>query len=132
MKHNIRRPYGPRSFLPIKIDSIIKQYFNRYRNKRELPPIIQNHISGRHATKMPKTLSHTFSKGITLWGRPYDYLITDDGYVVVLDHKTKSKEPTSIHQSHILQMNVHTYLRLCCRGKFFHPIFSACCIGGLF
>ena len=38
----INRPSGPMSSIPIKMDSIIKHYFNRYRESGELPPVLPN------------------------------------------------------------------------------------------
>ena len=50
------------------------------------------------------------SNGIIVWGRPDEYLKLDDSYIVVFDHKTKSKAPDSVHRSYQLQMDVYSYL----------------------
>jgi hypothetical protein len=42
----IKRPSGPMSSIPIKMDSIIKKYFQKYREKGELPPIIKGKLMG--------------------------------------------------------------------------------------
>jgi len=55
-------------------------------------------------------LKHEMDNGITVWGRPDDYLKLDDSNIVAFDHKTKSKEPDSVHSSCQLQMNVYSYL----------------------
>ena len=106
----IKRPSGPISSIPIKMDSIIKNYFNKYREKGELPPIIQGRVKGRLAVDMPKTLKFEEENGIILWGRPDEYIELKDKNIVAFDHKTKSKAPETVHPSYHLQMNVYSYL----------------------
>ena len=72
--------------------------------------MIQDMVEGTLPTDMPKTLKHKEENGITLWGRPDEYLLLDDGSIVPLDHKTKSKEPEDVHSSYKLQMDVYSYL----------------------
>jgi hypothetical protein len=106
----ISRPSGPWSSIPIKMDSIIKNYFNKYREKGELPPIIQGRVKGRLAVDMPKTLKFEEENGIILWGRPDEYIELKDKNIVAFDHKTKSKAPETVHPSYHLQLNVYSYL----------------------
>ena len=92
------------------MDSIIKNYFNKYREKGELPPLIQGEVSGNLALNMPKTLKYTEENGITLYGRADDYLELQDKSIVAFDHKTKSRPPDLIHPSYQLQLDVYSYL----------------------
>ena len=110
MVKKIKRPPAPFPSLPIKVDSIIKKYFNKYRELGKLPPIIQGKITGRLALDMPKTLKHVEGNGIILSGRPDDYFELEDGNIVVLDHKTKSKEPEGVHSAYQLQLDVYSFL----------------------
>jgi len=110
MIKNFKRPASPMSSVPIKMDSIIKNYFNKYRELGQLPPIIQGMIPGKLAINMPKTLTYEESNGITAWGRPDDYVQMEDDSIVVIDHKTGSKAPTAAHSSYQLQMNMYSYL----------------------
>jgi len=110
MIKKIKRPSGPMSSIPIKMDSIIKNYFNRYREQNELPPILKGKIIGRLAVDMPKTLTYHENNGITLWGRPDEYFELEDKNIVAFDHKTKSKAPENVHSSYKLQLNVYSYL----------------------
>jgi hypothetical protein len=110
MVKKLKRPSGPMSSIPIKMDSIIKNYFNKYSEKGELPPIIQGKIVGRLAVEMPKTLKYEEENGIILWGRPDEYFELEDKNIVAFDHKTKSKAPEDIHSSYQLQLNVYSYL----------------------
>jgi len=110
MVKNIRRPSGPMSSIPIKMDSIIKNYFDRYRGSDQLPPILRGKIAGRLAIGMPKTLVYREENGILLLGRPDDYLELKDGSIVVFDHKTASKAPERIHHSYYVQLSTYSYL----------------------
>ena len=110
MVKKINRPMGPMSSIPIKMDSIIKHYFNKYRDIGQLPPIIEGKVTGWLAVGMPKTLKHEMGNGITVWGRPDDYLKLDDGDIVAFDHKTRSKAPEGVHPSYQLQLDVYSYL----------------------
>ena len=109
MVKNVKRPSGPMSSIPIKMDSIIKSYYNFYRGEI-LPPIFKGQVKGRLAVGMPLTLSCETLKGIVLWGRPDDYLELEDTNIVVLDNKTSSKVPQAVHLSYQLQMDVYSYL----------------------
>lgn len=92
----IKRPAGPMASIAIKMDSIIKHYFDRYREQNKLPPIIEEKVKGKLPKNMPKTLYCKESAAIALMGRPDDYLELEDGCIVALDHKTKSKAALSI------------------------------------
>jgi hypothetical protein len=110
MVKKIKRPMGPMSSIPIKMDSIIKKYYQKYRLLGELPPLIQGLVKGRLPVDMPKTLKYNDKNNIILWGRPDEYFELEDGSIIPFDHKTKSKEPTRIHKSYQLQMDVYSYL----------------------
>jgi hypothetical protein len=110
MVMKINRPRGLISSIPIKMDSIIKHYFDKYRVLGKLPPLIQGKVQGKLTEDMPKTLKYNINKSIIIWGRPDDYLVLEDGSIIPFDHKTKSKEPTDIHRSYQLQMDVYSYL----------------------
>jgi len=107
---NVKRPSSPMSSIPIKMDSIIKNYFDRYRAVGELPPILRGQVTGRLTQGMPTTLRHEEENGILLWGRPDDYFEFEDGATVPFDHKTRSGPPGDIHPAYKLQMSVYSYL----------------------
>jgi hypothetical protein len=94
----------------MKMDSIIKHYFNKYRELGQLPPIIVGKIHGKLPNDMPKTLKHDEGNGIVLMGRPDEYFELEDGNIVAFDHKTKSKAPDGTHPAYQLQLDVYSYL----------------------
>ncbi len=107
----IRRPSGPMSSIPIKMDSIIKKYFDSYRKKGILPPLIEGKIEGVLPLDMPKTLYYEDKEnGVKLKGLPDEYLQTEDQSIIPFDHKTKSKAPEETHPSYQLQLDCYTFL----------------------
>jgi len=106
----INRPRGPMASIVIKMDSIIKHYFDKYRERGELPPLVCNEVKGCLPKDMPKTLYHKENDSVTLMGRPDDYLEIEGGFIVPFDHKTKSKRPESNHPAYLLQMDTYSYL----------------------
>ena len=110
MDKKIKRPRGPWASIPLKMDRIIKGYFNKYRYQHQLPPMIKGKIPGHLAIDMPRKLNVPLYNGFSVCGKPDDYLTLDDGSIVVLDHKTKSQAPVSVHKAYELQMNVYSYL----------------------
>lgn len=110
VKKNIKRPEGPMAGVLTKMDSIVKHYFEKYRDKGELPPIIKGKVKGRLAKGMPKTLYYTFGDFVVR-GLPDDYLELDDNVIVPLDHKTsRGKSAEETHKAHVLQMDVYSFL----------------------
>ena len=105
----IDRPSGPMSSIPIKMDSIIKRYFDRYRKLKKPPPILNGKVRGLLPIGMPKTL-YAECNNIVLKGLPDEYMQLKDKSIVPFDHKTKSKPPDSIHTSYQLQMDVYSFL----------------------
>ena len=110
MVKDIKRPSGFMPGIVNRMDSIIKKYFNKYREQGILPPIIEGKINGKLAVDMPKTLKHQENSEIIVQGRPDEYLELEEGYIVALDHKTKSKEPEDVHSAYQLQLDVYSYL----------------------
>lgn len=105
----IDRPRGPMSSIPIKMDSILKKYFEKYRIKGQIPPLLEGKITGKFPAGIPKTL-YAEHNGVKIKGLPDEYLETEEGYIVPFDHKTKSKPVEEAHPSYQLQMDVYTYL----------------------
>lgn len=110
MVKGIRRPSMPFPGIVTRMDSIIKNYFDSYRNTDQFPPIIDGKINGKLAKNMPKTLYYKEGENIVLIGRPDDYLELADGSIVPLDHKTCGKIPEMIHPTYQLQLNMYSFL----------------------
>ena len=106
----VKRPFGIMAGIVMKMDSIIKHYFDKYRNLNQLPPIIDGKLKGKLPKNMPKALYYKYNENVKVTGKPDDYFELEDGSIVALDHKTKSKAPEETHPAYDLQMNVYAYL----------------------
>jgi len=92
------------------LDSIIKKYFNFYRNLGQLPPFLENKIQGKLIEKLEKTYYYDINRKYCIFGRLDEAIALDDGTFVPLDHKTRASAPTEVHQAYQLQMSVYTLL----------------------
>ncbi len=102
MNENIHRPRGIFPSLPGGMDLVIKDYFDKYREKDELPPELQGKIEGKllHDHNLLNRwrnwrtgLEFTDeSLGVTLFGALDDCLQVGDKFTP-LDYKTRGSEP---------------------------------------
>lgn len=113
INEGIKRPRGPYPSLPTGMDSIIKKYFNQYRENETLPPFLKEKVKGLLAKDMPKTLYYHDNFGNILYGRPDEYLNLGDNFFAALDHKTRASAPSEIHPSYLIQMDCYTFLLEC-------------------
>ncbi len=109
-KKKLPRPSGPFPSLPVGIDSVVKKYFDTYRGKNELPPILQGKIQGKLAVNMPKTLSYKNREGHELFGRPDEYLELPGELIAALDHKTRASAPKELLPVYQNQLNIYDLL----------------------
>lgn len=102
INENIHRPRGIFPSLPGGMDLVIKDYFDKYREKNELPPELQGKIEGNllHDHKLLNKwrnwrtgLEYTDEDlSVTLFGALDDCLQIGDKFAP-LDYKTKGSEP---------------------------------------
>lgn len=118
MNEGLRRPESPSSTLPMGIDLTLKAYFDHWRAKGELPPLLKGKLPGRlvaDQATIAKFRSRSFS-----WydeeSRSYIGGILDDAlelegkFTVPLDNKTKGFPPLEPHIAHVTQMSVYALL----------------------
>ena len=111
IKKGLRRPQIPVAGIVIKMDLIIKDYFQGYRESGNLPELIKDKIKAKLAKGMPRKLTYADSETqLIIRGIPDEYLELKDKSIIPLDHKTKSKKPEEIHKAHQLQLDVYSYL----------------------
>ncbi len=108
--YNIQRPRGPMPSIASGLDSIIKKYFDFYRNLGQLPPFLENKIQGKLIKKLEKTYYYDINRKYCIFGRLDEAIALDDGTFVPLDHKTRASAPKEVHQAYQLQMSVYTLL----------------------
>lgn len=113
INRRIERPRGPFPSLPSGIDRVLKGYFDRYRSRGVLPPLIAGKLEGKLATN---ALTLGFDDGeanARLWGKLDDCVIRPDQRVAPLDHKTRASAPDTLSYTETyyqFQMDVYTLL----------------------
>ena len=118
---NIKRPSSVFPSLPSGMDKILKEHFDRFMKKNELPPEIKEECAG-YGLFNEKSLLDLWrnnrkgieyldpKSGILLHGA-IDNLLVKDGKLVVLDYKTRGyplKEDT--HKHYQAQMDLYNFL----------------------
>ena len=113
LNKGIERPRGPFPSLPSGMDRVLKGYFETYRTKGTLPPLIDRQLRG---TLMKDALTLGFTDAslqARLWGKLDDCLILDDGRHAPLDHKTRASAPEDARYTekyYKFQMEVYSLL----------------------
>uniref|UniRef100_A0A7V5Y0B5 PD-(D/E)XK endonuclease-like domain-containing protein n=1 Tax=candidate division WOR-3 bacterium TaxID=2052148 RepID=A0A7V5Y0B5_UNCW3 len=121
-KEKIERPRGPTATLPQSMDKLIKNYFDYYRGRGELPPEIAGKIKGkliaqeilddwRKNSKNSKPRYFNKEANAFLFGALDECLIVDDKYYIPVDYKTYGynlKENSFAHYQ--LQLDCYTLM----------------------
>ena len=102
INENIHRPRGIFPSLPGGMDLVIKDYFDKYREKNELPPEIQGKVKGKlfHNHEILNKWRNwrtgleykDENLGVTLFGA-LDDCLEDNGKYMPLDYKTRGFPP---------------------------------------
>ncbi len=126
-KHNVwKRPNGIFPSLPSGMDKILKEHFERFRDKNMLPPEICENgycdgtkLFGETIKEKEllnewqsnfKGIKYTDEKG-NLWHGAIDNLLKNEDKLIVLDYKTRGfplKEDT--HEHYQFQMDTYNFL----------------------
>lgn len=109
----IGRPRGPYPSLPTGVDAVLKRYFETYRKRGTLPPLIDGKLSGT-LLKDALSLEWTDAKlNARLTGKLDDCLVLQDGRHAPLDHKTRASAPDDLgytERYYKFQMDVYSLL----------------------
>jgi len=102
IKQNIHRPRGAFPSLPLGMDGVIKIYFDKYRDKGELPPEVKGRIEGRlmEDSELLKKWRNWKTGleykdqvlGVVLFGA-LDDCLQDGKYYIPIDYKTRGSAP---------------------------------------
>ena len=110
---NIKRPSIPVATITTGLDKVVKEYFNLYRTKDVLPPILEDKVPGRLIRNLPNKgwLEFVDNKiEAKLGGYLDECLDLGENFYAALDHKTRGRRPESTHRAHQFQMDVYTFL----------------------
>lgn len=113
LKQGIKRPGIPVATITTGLDSVIKEYFNLYRTKEILPPLLENKVPGKLIRNFPKRGWFEFTDhkmDAMLGGYLDECLDLGDNFYAALDHKTRGSKPENTHRAHQFQMDAYTFL----------------------
>lgn len=119
VKEGIGRPKGIPMPLYNKMDLLIKDYFDKYRLKGELPPQLINKVEGKLFDNLELLKKWRFWKtglnfkdknaDVTLVGALDDCLVSEN-YFLPLDYKSKGDIKEDSHIYHQTQLDIYTWL----------------------
>ena len=113
INRKIERPRGPFPSLPSGIDRVLKGYFDTYRKRGTLPPLIEGKLEGRLATNALTLGFNDPAARARLWGKLDDCVELPDERLAPLDHKTRASAPDDLSYTqkyYQFQMDVYTLL----------------------
>jgi len=113
INQRIERPRGPFPSLPSGMDRVLKSYFDGYRRRGVLPPLVAKKLEGKLAISALNIGWNDPQTKARLWGKLDDCLMLDQARLAPLDHKTRASAPNDVsysQQYYQLQMDVYTLL----------------------
>jgi CRISPR/Cas system-associated exonuclease Cas4 (RecB family) len=110
---NTKRPSIPVATITTGLDRVIKEYFDLFRTKDILPPLLEGKVPGRLIRNLPHKgwLEFIDNKiDAKLGGYLDECLDLGNNFYAALDHKTRGSKPESTHPAHQFQMDAYTFL----------------------
>ena len=111
-KEGIRQPEGIQSRLANRFDIILKKYFDSYRAKGKLPPLVDGKIKGRLQNPFRERYYFRFDDDYGFYGKLDECLIDDEGNHIPVDFKTASSDPREKETLSAYQNQIDEYLFL--------------------
>ena len=110
-KEKIKLPEGIQSRLANRFDTVLKQYFDSYRKKNLLPPIVEKKLSGKLEKPFKEKYFYRFNDRYGFYGKLDECLVDNDKYIPV-DFKTASSDPRekTILDAYQHQIDEYVYL----------------------
>lgn len=109
----LKRPSIPVATITTGLDRVVKEYFNLYRVKGILPPILEGKVPGKLMRNLPQKgwLEFLDQKlQAKLGGYLDECLDLGNNFYAALDHKTRGSIPEDTHKAHQFQMDAYTFL----------------------
>ncbi|MCM8806613.1 MAG: PD-(D/E)XK nuclease family protein [Candidatus Omnitrophica bacterium] len=113
IKKKTSRPRGPMPSIATGIDLLIKEYFEFFRKKNQLPPFLSGKVDGELISNLKKTYYYDLdeNKDFYIWGHLDEVIKLKNGLYVPLDHKTRASKPKEEpHDAYKFQLGVYSLL----------------------
>lgn len=92
-KKGIRQPEGIVSRLANRFDTVLKNYFNCYRDNGELPPLVSGKLDGRLQNPFTEAYFYQIDAQYGFYGKLDECLVIGERTLVPVDFKTASTDP---------------------------------------
>jgi len=92
-KKKIYQPEGIVSRLPNRFDTVLKSYFNIYRETGEMPPMVEGKIEGVLQNPFQEKYFADVGQQYGFWGKLDECVVTPKDTLVPVDFKTASSDP---------------------------------------
>lgn len=120
LHHKIKRPPGYPYTLSAAVDYLVKQEFDKYRIKGDLPPVFEKSGISAKLFSGPELANWRSNfKGISyfdqernaiLYGAVDDVLQFPDGSLAVVDYKSSGSKEITIYDDYQKQMDTYSYI----------------------
>jgi len=110
-KEKIRLPEGIQSRLANRFDIVLKQYFDIYRQKNVLPPIVEKKLPGKLENPLKEKYFYKINDDYGFWGK-LDECLIDQGKYIPVDFKTASSDPREKEILDAYQHQIDEYVYL--------------------
>ncbi|GAB4219957.1 MAG: hypothetical protein Fur009_8340 [Candidatus Microgenomates bacterium] len=111
-KQGIKQPEGIQSRLANRFDTILKKYFDSYRQKNQLPPLIKEKINGTLKNPFKEAYFYKYNEEFGFYGKLDECLINENGEHIPVDFKTASSDPREKETLSAYQNQIDEYLFL--------------------
>lgn len=92
-KQGISPPEGIQSRLANRFDVVLKNYFNSFRVRNQLPPMVRGYLSGKLQNPLRERYYFRLSEQYGFFGKLDECLVTPAGEHIPVDFKTTSSDP---------------------------------------
>lgn len=110
-KEKIKLPEGIQSRLANRFDTILKKYFDKYRQQNKLPPLLEGKIKGNLKKPFKEAYFYKHNENYGFYGR-LDECLVDGDFHIPVDFKTASSDPREKETLSAYQNQIDEYLFL--------------------
>ncbi len=112
VKKGIRQPEGIVSRLANRFDGVIKNYFDKYRVKGELPPMVTDKLEGKLQNPFVEKYFVRINQEFGFYGKLDECLVDNEGRLTPVDFKTSSSDPRDKEILSAYQSQIDDYVFL--------------------
>jgi len=111
-RKKIRQPEGIKSRLANRFDEILKSYFNIFRERNILPPMVSAELEGKLESPFQEKYFVRINEKYGFWGKLDECLVNTDKKHIPVDFKTASSDPRSREILDVYKDQINAYLFL--------------------